>query len=157
WGRLLLEMVAGIGAYLFFRDALRVSFWPAVIGAWAFPLGGFLTFWVGQPMAAEASWLGLLLWATDGAVRRPTGFFPPLLALLPTVVLGSGHAETGVQMLMVDGVYALWAMWRTYGRPTRALVTVSCAWLLGIALSMPQTLTTAEYLRSSYRIASRAS
>src|SRR4051794_18025218 len=47
WGRLARVIVAGVGAYLFFRQGLRVGSTVAIMGAWCFPLGGFLTLWAG--------------------------------------------------------------------------------------------------------------
>ena len=44
WAQLVAALVAGIGAYLFFRRAVGVSFWPAAIGAWCYPLTGFFIF-----------------------------------------------------------------------------------------------------------------
>src|ERR1041384_86211 len=41
WVALVEALVAGMGAYLFFRRALGVGFWAATIPAWCYPLTGF--------------------------------------------------------------------------------------------------------------------
>jgi hypothetical protein len=43
WIQFLKSLVAGAGAYLFFRHVLRVGFWPAAVGGWCYPLTGFLS------------------------------------------------------------------------------------------------------------------
>ena len=65
-------------------------------------------------------------------------------------------------MLLLDGFYAVWLIHHRYG--TRALMNIvnlkviralGMAWLIGILLSLPQTLPTLEYMQQSARIAAR--
>ena len=65
WIQLLKSLVAGMGAYLFFRRALRVSFWPAAFGAWCYPLSGFFVLWQGYPSTFVTAWFPWLLVAVD--------------------------------------------------------------------------------------------
>lgn len=162
WGQLIRVLVAGVGAYLYFRRALRLRFLAAAIGAWCFPLGGFLTLWAGHPIGWEVTWLPLLLWATDLVVRRPRGAPVVILAALTAFVLVSGHSATGVQMLLLDVAYALWSLCRRFGarellarRGLAASAAVSAGWAIGCLLSLPQTLPTLEYMQRSARIAER--
>src|ERR1039458_1767690 len=69
WSQLLAAIVAGLGAYLFCRRALAVSFWPAAIAGWCYPLTGFFVFWQGFPTGLPAHWLPWILLAVDRTVR----------------------------------------------------------------------------------------
>ena len=52
WMQLLLALTAGFGAYVFFRKVLRVSFWPAAIAAWCYPLTATYIVWQGFALPA---------------------------------------------------------------------------------------------------------
>jgi hypothetical protein len=73
WTELLAAIVAGLGAYLFCRRALAVSFWPAAIAGWCYPLTGFFIFWQGFPTGVSVHWLPWILLAVDRTVRRSSG------------------------------------------------------------------------------------
>ncbi len=162
WGHLLQVLVAGVGTFLFFDRVWKVSFLAAAIGAWCFPLNGFLTLWSYQTISAVATWLPWVLWLTDGAVRRPRGGSGVGLALVTAAILLSGHAETGAHVLLASGLYFIWCMvdehgWRgTFTRAgARSAAVVVAGWTLGTLLSAPQSLPTLEYLQESYRVAKR--
>jgi hypothetical protein len=162
WGQLIRQLVAGLGAYLFFRRVLRVGFIAAAMGAWCFPLGGFLMLWAGYLQSWEVTWLPLLLWATYETARRPRAPMAAALGIVTACVLVSGHSATGTQMLLLDAAFALWALHRRYGskalirrRGLQAGAYVLGGWLVGALLSLPQTLPTLEYMQSSLRIAAR--
>jgi hypothetical protein len=162
WEQLAKGLVAGLGACLYFRRALGVGWAAAAIGGWCFPLGGFLTLWSSHPQSAVASWLPWLLLAADGAARRPGGLSGTGLALATAAVLLSGHAATGVHVLVggcVQGAFSLLEE-RRRGRRTAAPVAGALALgagvVLGVLISAPQTFPTLEYMRASRRIQSRA-
>ena len=111
WGVLVQRVVAGLGAYAFFRRALGVGFAPAVIGAACYPLSGFLILWSGYTIGAVVAWLPWLLLAIDATVRRPMGWGTIGLALATAAALVSGHAATAAQVLLASGAYALWRLW----------------------------------------------
>ena len=69
WAQMLVAIVAGMGAYLFFRRILGVGFWPAAICAWCYPLTGFFIFWQGFPTPLAVGWLPCLLLAADAVVH----------------------------------------------------------------------------------------
>ncbi len=162
WEHLLKTLVAGLGAYLFFSRAMKVGFWPAAVGAWCWPLTGFMVLWGLYPHSAVVAWLPWALLLTDGAVRRPSGLSAPGLALVTAAALVSGHSAMAGHLLLASGLYFLWCMidehgWRGLaGRPAwRSLAATAGGWGLGIMVSAPQTLPTAEYLQTSFRVASR--
>ncbi len=162
WVQLLKALVAGGGAYCFFRCTLRVGFWPAAVGAWCFPLGWFFILWRGYPPSFVVAWLPWLLLATDYAVRKPSGWGGPAVAAVTAVVMVSGQAATAAHVLLASGLYALWCLFDQYV-PRRmftlaaagAIAAVVGGWLIGFLLSAPQNLPTAEYLQYSNRIAMR--
>lgn len=161
WVQMLKSLVVGVGAYLFFRRALGVGFWPAAVGAWCSPLIGFLVLWRGYPPSFVVVWLPWLLLATDGAVRRPGGWSAPGLAMVTAFVLLSGHMAMAAHVLLVAGLYFVWREidffgWRLF-RPAAlgSMVAVIGGWSLGFVLSAVQNLPTMEYLQYSYRVAER--
>ena len=161
WVQLLKSLVGGIGAYWFFRRAIGVSFWPAVVAAWSFPLIGFLILWRGYPPSFVAVWLPWLLLATDATVRRPGGLGTIGLAVATALLLVSGHAGVAAHALLASGAYALVACIDAYGRQSIAwqrlgvVVALLLGWGLGFLLSAPQNLPTIEYLAHSRRVARR--
>jgi len=161
WVQLLKSLVGGIGTYLFMRRALRLSFWPAALTAWAFPLIGFLILWRGYPPSFVAVWLPWFLLATDATVRRPLGWGPIGLAITTAFLLLSGHAGVAAHSLLASGMYATVALVDAKGRQVLRLSSLGVAaalvggWGLGFLLSAPQNLTTVEYLKLSRRVARR--
>ena len=85
WIQLLVAMIAGGGAYLFFRRVLNVGFWPSVIVAWCYPLTGSYVFWQGFWLPSVMCWLPWVLTAVDATVRRPAGWGGPMLATCSAV------------------------------------------------------------------------
>ncbi len=162
WGHLLQVLVGGIGAFLFFERAWKVRFLAAAIGAWCYPLNGFVTLWSYQTISAVVVWLPWVLWMTDAAVRKHRGLAGIGLAIITAALLFSGHAETGAQVLLVSGIYFLWCMIDEFGwrgafsrREVQSACVVVAGWTLGSLLSAPQNLPTLDYLQDSYRIGER--
>src|SRR5436190_1266858 len=56
WIQLAKSVVAGLGAYVFFRRALGAGFWPAAVGAWCYPLTGFFVLWQGFELTLVTAW-----------------------------------------------------------------------------------------------------
>jgi hypothetical protein len=163
WSQLVKSLLAGVGAFLCLRRVVRVSFWPAALGAWCWPLVGFMFIWQGFPLSVVCAWLPWALWATDRAVREPAGWGGVGLALVTASMLLAGHADSAGHALLASGVLFLWRMGTLYGwrglasrRALGSLAAVLLGWGLGFGLSMLQTLPTLEYLQMSHRIANRA-
>ena len=74
WIQLVQAVLAGLGAYLFFRRAMALGFLAASCGAIAYPVTGFFVLWQGFPLTSVVSWLPWILLATDRTVRRPAGW-----------------------------------------------------------------------------------
>lgn len=162
WGVMLRALVGGLGVFWFLRVALRLGFWPSSIGAWCFPLSGFQVLWTGFPPSHAALWLPWVLLAVDRVIRRPFGFGAPLLGVVTGLLMVSGHAATGAQVLVASGFYFVGATFWIHGRAgalggpgLRALGAAVVGWLGGALLSAPQTLPTVEYLQTSFRVAQR--
>jgi len=163
WSQLIKSVLAGLGAFLCLRRVVGVSYWPAALGAWCWPLVGFMFIWQGFPLSVVCAWLPWALWATDRAVRDPAGWGGVGLALVTASMLFAGHADSAGHALLASGVLFLWRMGSQYGlrglmsRPALASgAAVVAGWGLGFMLSAVQTLPTLEYLQSSHRIAGRA-
>ncbi|HEV3119995.1 MAG TPA: hypothetical protein VGY58_23240 [Gemmataceae bacterium] len=160
WMQLLKSIVAGAGAYVFFRTVLGVTFWPAALGAWCYPLTGFFTLWQGYPQSSATAWLPWLLLATDSVVRRPLGHGGPALAALSGLVIVT-RIDIGCQALMAAGLFALWRLWHAYGSRgswrgvAAGGIAAACAVALGLLLSGPYVLPLAEYTRFSDRMLRR--
>jgi hypothetical protein len=160
WDQVAKAMVAGIGAYFFFRVAMRIGFVPALFGAWIWPLCGYYIQWAGHLQSGAAAWLPWIFLFTDGTLRQPAKAWIAGLALATAASLISGHAATAAQVLLADGLFFLWRAfdlngWKGLFRPGAA--TVIAGWILGAVISAPQTLPTLGYLQTSHRVQSRLS
>jgi hypothetical protein len=163
WTQLLKSLVAAMGMYLFLRRAVAVGYWPATVVAWCFPISGFMILWRGYPLSAVVAWLPWLLLAADATIRRPRGWGGIGLALATAAALLSGHSALAAQALLAVGTYALWNLlfaWfsheLSYRQILAAALALTAGFGLGGLLSAPQSLPTAEYMNSSYRVAKRS-
>ncbi|MEO2014927.1 MAG: hypothetical protein ABGZ53_11205, partial [Fuerstiella sp.] len=158
WIQLAKTLVAGIGAYLFFRHALSLGFWPAAIAAWCFPLTGHFALWQGYPQTYVTVWLPWILLATDLAVRRPLSRAGPALAVVTALVTVGGQLDTAGHVLLASGIFAIYALVCEY-RSHRMLKKIAVAaaalvggWGVGFLLSAPELLPLAEYSLSGSRL-----
>ena len=152
-------LVATAGAYGFFRRCLRVGFWPAAVGAWAYPLTGHFALWLAFPVPSVTAWLPWLLWAAERSARRPRGRGPLALAVLGALVLVSGLTDWALLSLITAGLYAAWCAWRGHRRRLRAAAgaALACAAALVVSalLAAPYLLPMTQYVRSGARYATR--
>lgn len=163
WIVLLKSLVAGGGAFLFFRRVTQSGFWTAVFGAAIYPLTYFFVLWQYFVIGSACIWLPWLLLFTDATVRRPGGWAPVGVALTTCAIVLEGLGAPWPHMLLASGLYALWCVhdqygWRQWRSPAvvKGMVAMACAWTLGGLLTAPQNLPAAEYLQSSNRLAARA-
>jgi hypothetical protein len=163
WTQVLAAFVAAGGAYVFFRRVLGLSFWPAVVAAWCYPLTGFFQLWLGSYVRYAASFFPWLLIAVDAVVWRPGGWGGPLLAIATAFSLVSGAADIAGQALLASGLFALWRMGQRFhkDRDRRRLFTTSLvlagAWLGGMLLAAPYLWPLLEYIPTGLRMQFRAS
>lgn len=161
WIQLLVSLVAGLGAFAFFRIVLGVGVWPAVIGAWCYPLTGFFVLWQGLFLTHPVAWLPWLLLATDATVRRRSRWGAPALAVTTALVLFSGYG--GAHALLAAGLYAAWGVldaqaWRaSWGPIVAAAAPTLLAFGLGLLLAAPHWAPLVEYVGTSARMSGRTS
>lgn len=159
WLGLLKSLVAGTGAYCFFRRVLRVGFWPATFGAAIYPLSFFLVFWHYYVLSNACVWLPWLLLCTDETVRRPGRWGLIGVALVTAATLVE---VPWPHLLLASGLFLLWRIgdeygWRVWRSPRAlgAMLAMTCGWVAGGLLSMPQNLPAAQYLQTSRRVSAR--
>ena len=162
WDQVLRALVAGTGAYLFFRRELAASFVAAAAGAWCYPLCGTLVMTVNWGHGATVTWLPWVLLGVGSVIRKPNALTIAGVALTTAATQISGHAATGGQVLLTGGFYVLWRLAASHGfrgivraPALRATSAIALGWVLGFMLAAPQILPTVEYLRTSRRIAAR--
>jgi hypothetical protein len=161
WAQLAVSLVAGVGAYLFFRRVLSVSFWAAVFPAWCFPLTGFLIFWQGFPTCGAVYWFPWLLLAVDRVARQPGVRSAAGLAGATALVLIGGHVDVAGQALLGSGLFGVWSVWqltRAAAAPSpwrRSLVTMAIGWGLGFMLAGPHLVPLLDYARTGARMERR--
>jgi hypothetical protein len=161
WSQLLMAIVAALGAYLFFRRVLAVSFWPAAICGWCYPLTGFLVLWQGYPTGLAVYWLPWILLAVDKTVRGTGRVTPLRLGVATCLVLVSGHLDVAGQVLLVSGLYGLWRLLETHRnrwfrcQARRAVLGLASGWTLGFLLAAPYLLPAVEYSQTGARMARR--
>jgi len=162
WTQLVAAIVAGLGTYAFCRRVLRVSFWPAALGAWCYPLTGFFVLWQGYPTSLPVYWLPWLLLAVDKAARRASPWAPIGLSAVTGLILVSGQLDVAGQVLLVSGLYALWCLLDAYrGRwfqwqARSAVMALTFGWTLGFLLAAPYLLPVLEYTHTGARMARRS-
>jgi hypothetical protein len=162
WTQLVAALVAALGIYAFCRRALAVSFWPAAVCAWCYPLTGFLILWQGHPTSLPVYWLPWMLLAADKTVRRASPLAPIGLSAVTCLALLSGSLDVAGQVLLVSGLYALWRWLDAYrGRwfhceARRAALTLAFGWMLGFLLAAPHLLPVLEYTQTGARMARRS-
>jgi hypothetical protein len=160
WAQLFAALVAGMGAYIFCRRVLQVSFWPASLVAWCYPMTGFFIFWQGYPTCASAYWLPWLLFAVDRTVRGNL-IAPAAVALVTGLVLVSGHIDVAALVLLVSGLFALWCLREVHGprifcRSTgKVVMALILGWGLGFLLAAPNILPVMEYTKTGVRMSER--
>jgi hypothetical protein len=161
WVQLIEALVAGSGAYLFCRGAVRVGFWPAAVAAWCYPLTGFFVLWQGIPVAESVPWLPWILLAVDRCVRKPSAMHGSCLAATAGLVLVSGNLDVAGQVLLGSGLYAGWCLFDAYcrrwslARTAHAAVILVAGWGLGFMLASPYVLPLVEYTQTGSRMQRR--
>jgi hypothetical protein len=160
WSQMLVALVAGFGAYLLFRVGLRLSFWPAAICAWCYPLTAFFVLWQGFPITHCVAWLPWLFLAVDRTVRRAEGLSLIGLALVTCLVL-NGQLDVAAQVLLASGLYGVWCLYEVSQESSLrhirgALLRLSAGWMLGFLLAAPFVLPVLDYLPTGARMAQRA-
>ncbi len=161
WAQMMGAMIAGIGAYAFFRRVLGVTFWAAAISAWCYPMTGFFVLWQGFSVAPPVFWLPWILLAVHGTVRRAHTYAPLGLCVATCLVLISGQPDVAAQVLLVSGLYGLWCLWgenRLHGicaELGKKASTLAACWALGFLLAAPAILPTLEYIRTGARMSHR--
>ncbi|MGD0261262.1 MAG: hypothetical protein ABSD29_15730 [Verrucomicrobiota bacterium] len=162
WSQLLAAIVAGLGAYLFCRRVLVVSFWPAAIAAWCYPLTGFFVLWQGYPTCLPVVWLPWILLAVDQTARGASALAPVGLSAVTCLVLVSGQLDVAGQVLLASGLYGLWRLYEAHPKQwfqrqgRKAALGLTVAWGLGFLLAAPYLLPVLEYTHTGFRMARRA-
>jgi hypothetical protein len=165
WSLVTHVALAACGAYLYGRRVVRLSALPALLGASAFALGGYLS---GQAEHVNqlnvSAWfpLLLLLWEARRSAR-----WPALLGLGLVIGVGllAGHTQSSYITLAGLGVYAVLSalLPQSYDEPADAvhrnsvvslldsLWQLGVSVLVGLGLSAVQILPTLELSRLSIR------
>ncbi len=160
--QLIKSVLAGVGAYLFFRRTLGVGFWAATTGAWCYPLTGFFVQWQGYGLTWVVTWLPWVLLAVDYTVREAEGLGPILLTIFTTMAALSGQLDVAALVLLSSGWYAIgrlvevygWRMWRRGAIP--AIAALILGWGLGLCIAAPYIAPLVEYARTGERFSRRA-
>jgi hypothetical protein len=176
WTQLVVAIMAGLGAYLFCRGVLALSFWPAAVAAWCYPLTGFFVFWQGYPTCLPVVWLPYILFAVDRTARRGNALATVGLSVTTGLVLISGQLDIAAQVFLGSGIYAVWCLLDAYHlglveerlSPEAAYPSSShrfpaaqgagmlvIGWALGFMLAAPYILPVLEYAHTGARVARR--
>ncbi|MGA2242425.1 MAG: hypothetical protein ABSH11_10380 [Verrucomicrobiota bacterium] len=162
WTHLLAALVTGTGMYFFCRKSLRVTFWPAVVCAWGYPLTAFFVLWQGFLPGLVVCWLPWILLLVDKTIRGASSLATIGLSVVTFLVLTSGHIDVAGQVLLGAGIYAIWCLWDAHpgGWYLRkfwtASMTLILGWGLGFLLAAPHLLPLLEYAQSGSRMVHRS-
>jgi hypothetical protein len=159
WLQLGKALVAGAGAYLFFRRVLGVGAWPALLGAWSYPLTGYFVVWQGAVFTYAIAGLPWLLLTVDQVITSPRGWSGPALCFVTVMVAISSSPDFTALALLACGLYALWRLGAVHGWNlaawARPALVLSCAWGLGLVMALPYLAPLFEHARSSLEMAWR--
>jgi len=162
WMHLAVALVAGLGMYVFARRILKVSFWPAAIGGWAYPLTGFFVLWQGWWLPTTVCWLPWLLLAVHRVVTHFSLRAVAQMALATAVVVVSGQIDIAGQVLLIAGIFGLGSLViaQRSGIKVKTLTQVAAglvvAWTLGISLTAPYLIPAVSYAKTGNRMLTRA-
>jgi len=162
WIQMAVACIAGVGAYCFFRRGLDVSFWPAAIVAWCYPLTAFFVLWQGYGVEYPVVWLPWSLLAVQLVVQKRSAYGCIGIAVITCLTLVSGNLDVAGQVLLVSGLYAVFWHLFTYRKQCFSregigtLGTLTLAWVLGFMLAAPCLLPGLEYARTGSRMAQRS-
>lgn len=162
WTQMLVAQIAGLGAYLFFRRVLKISYWPAMLVACCYPISGAYIVWTGFWLPAVMCWLPWMLTAVDATVRRPLGFGGPSIAILTVFTLIGGAADIAGQVLLAAGLFAVWCIidrHRTELLRRPAMISASAltlGWILGFMASAWVMMPLLEYTGTGTRMVNRS-
>ena len=160
--QLLAALVAGGGMYLFCRHTLRVSFWPAAVCAWCYPLTAFFVLWQGSYVPLPVCWLPWIFLCVDKIVRGGGALVIVGLSVVTFLVLTSGAIDIACQVLLGSGIFALWRLWTVHRRkrrcqkPRLAAAMLVIGWSLGFFLAAPHLLPLLQYAETGARMESRS-
>jgi hypothetical protein len=173
WIQLSIAIVAGVGAYSFFRRAMELGFWPSAICAWCYPLTGFFVLWQGFRAPWSVCWFPWLLLAVHQTVhQRERGWGTIALAVTTGLAL-TNQIDLVAQGLLLSGLFALWCLFelraagdgagagRLANAPSRprispAIARLALGWALGLLLAAPYLLPLIEYGRTGARMTQRS-
>jgi hypothetical protein len=159
WVQLFAALVAGAGMYFFCRKSLRVTFWPAAVCGWCYPLTAFFVLWLGLPSVYWLPWIFLLV---DKTIRGASPLAAIGLSVVTFLVLTSGQIDLAGQVLLGSGIFAIWCLWDAHpgGWFHRNFWTASgtliLGWGLGFLLAAPHLLPLLEYAQSGSRMVHRS-
>ncbi len=133
------------------RQGLAVG--PALAGALAFGLCGFVVLWVGWPLASAAALLPAVLYAlVRVAAPEAGGRDALLLAGSLAALLLAGHPETILYACLLAGAFACEALWRCPpGLRRRLLGRYGAAAAVAAGLAAPALLPAVDYLPQTLR------
>ncbi|HXW88996.1 MAG TPA: hypothetical protein VEK33_00475 [Terriglobales bacterium] len=159
---LMKSVIAGMGAYLFFRRALGAGFWASAVGAWCYPLTGFFVQWQGYGLTQVVAWLPWVLLAVNLAIREPKRYGAVLLTTFTALTVLTGQLDVAGLVLLTSGLYAVACLvevhgWRTWSRPAfTAVARLALGWGLGLLIATAYVVPLVEYWRTGERFARRA-
>ena len=160
--QLIKSIIAGVGAYLFFRRAHGAGFWASAVGAWCYPLTGFFIQWQGYGLTQVVAWFPWVLLAVSLTVRNSKGFGPLLLAVFTALALLAGQLDVAGLVLLSSGLYAF-ACLAEVRRPSKwdfhiftRSATLALAWGLGFCIAAAYVGPLIEYSHAGERLTRRA-
>src|SRR5439155_25851851 len=141
---------------------LRVSFWPAAVCAWCYPLTSFFVLWEGSAVGLPVCWLPWIFLCVDKIARGRDALAIVGLSVVTFLVLTSGSIDIAAQVLLGSGIFALWRLWSVHRRkrrcqkPKLSAAMLIIGWSLGFFLAAPHLLPLLEYAKTGARVEHRS-
>jgi len=143
--------VAGMLMFLFLRQLL--SFIPAVYGAIAYMLTGYLVIYIGMPDISVCAYIPGLFWAAERLVRYQRLLNVGLFSVFLSLMIFAGMPEIALLTFVFLALYLLCRLLALKPSRSQVLTILSrfaAAGALAALLAAPQWLSFIEYMQQSF-------
>ena len=138
---------------LLFLRLLCLSFPSAFLGGLFYSLSGTMVWFINlEQMVNVAMMIPVLLYSVERLISRWSSTSIAFVGIATAMVITGGQPEVALYALLLGASYSIFRVINLRGecRPFRALVSLTSALVLGLALSAPLILPFLDYKESGY-------
>ncbi len=155
WIALLKSLVASLGFLVFLQRVVKIHFFPALIGAWCYPLTQFFVLWHGVATSLVIIWFPWLLIFLYRCNRSLTFRNGAALTLVSLLMLTTGQLDMVALSFLGASLFWFWDFSRRKARNYKTPLGILAFILAAHFLAAPYLLPMFEYLALGNRILQR--